>query len=286
MRKRKKSDNGSLQGVTCVDEQVLFPLTDNRDDFIEQVNILQWEYLRRNEEFKKICTNIQFGKHGTVDLKWLQQNRSAYSEKVERMREYFRTDQIFDPSKSYKELQPDMISTFGVFPPIVKALVPKEKESKKNEENIKRFISDERYITIQVDITKDDSTINQLIFSYIGHYRKILGIKSKIESERTHLNKRHEDLTVFDMIESGLSPTEVIKKLWPEEYKSNDLSDSDNKYEELSQKYRNEGLSDWDTRAHNEAYEKDTQKGQKAYTRVFDIYQRTKNRVEFMQFKT
>lgn len=275
MPKREISEDAPLIGTSSTGSQVIFP----RNCYLEEYNIDFWERLRRNKKYIELCKEIKFDKYGSISTSWIQPGNQNLIEKLTTAKKLFGIGYIIDPKKSADQLEAGMLNLFGLTPNIVEVFIPDENEKSYKDEYSwrRRMLIGDKYITLKIDITQKYSAIEPLLKLYVKEYKRILGIKPL--KVKFHFNERMEDYKVYDLKQSGLTPTQVIEKLWPDEYVLDTTSAyKDELYLNLSIKYRNEGIEDWDVKANQEAY-KDSG-NITLIMRVYEKFSRAKKRIE------
>jgi hypothetical protein len=211
-------------GTTSLNEKTLFTVTNDSNHILEERNWAFWEKLREKPEYLKLCEDIKFHDSSLVSPRWTVENMEVFLEKSRKAKELFGIDQIVDPRKSQKELQPDIIHLFGVAPVPIKAISALNSDSDMKN----RFIEDNRYITLKVDITAKDNVLVPLFKEYVEYFRQEY-LKANSPATRDHSSKqrgyfkiwrKRKRKTPFSIIakEEGISE-DTAKKRYYRAYK-------------------------------------------------------------------
>lgn len=146
-------------------------------------------------------------------------------------------------------------------------------------------------LKVNVDGSIPDAQLKDEFLEYIQAARESIGIK-QVRSTPDEV-----DLQVYKLFKDGWASREIIKEVWPDEYKiefgkdePGDEYEQGKLYKKLSKEYQKQGLRDWDVRAFAEAYPKDaceadhTDKSKsgriRLYVRVRDAIKRVEKYME------
>jgi hypothetical protein len=238
--------------------------------------------LRRCEKYLTLCEGVEFHQSGIVDLKWVALNTEKHME-INKRANQLGVKQILDPSKEFYSLQPDIaIDIIGPTPVEVLALQDLTPSSQNRESWQQRFLKDGKYLTVKIDVTQRKSDIINQIKIYLDYYRDLLGPQDK-----RHTGKM-ECWQVYDMIKEGRTHTEIIERMWPDEYqKGIDEGDSKIKkeYQKLVEKYRKQGLENFHERAYQETHGKCEGSLLKLYVRVRDNKIKAERKIEELRLR-
>ena len=195
--------------TTSLNKQILCPVTKDKETKYqdsEELTKATWEKIRRKPQYQKLCDGIDFHISGVIKPSWYvygHAERDNSLEKNKQARLLFGITQLIDSSKTYEDLDP-AIRSVGIISAPIEAIAPKYSEfpiwTKPEESNDpRRFIEDGKYLTLKIDITKKDKTINEAFQLYLKFYRQF----TRKEQGRTHPEKE----------------TEIYFKVWDERLK-------------------------------------------------------------------
>ena len=152
-------------------------------------------------------------------------------------------------------------------------------------------IWDNHHIRLKIDISKTNTQIKREVFGYVDWGRKI----REIEDTRFHFKNLDQVYRVWDLHIKGKPPIEIIKELWPEEYKRKCLENSisgearesreasaalyekDMKFRKLREEYEKQGLLNYEMKAFTDIYGDEDEPSSgciKLYVRVKDSLNR------------
>jgi hypothetical protein len=239
----------------------------------------RWQILKRRKDYKAFCDKYSsaFNKEGLLEpFGYDDKNKTEIfvdEKEFEKIREKYGLDAIYHYETA---LERDDFIDYCVFekPFATKVWSPDEKD------DVLNAVWDERHIHIEVDIGGNitDGQLKDELLERVSVARADAGIQETSPEEISD-----EDLLVYDLHEEGKSHVEIIKEVWPEEYRkewATSGAEEDKKYSELQRHYRNQGYEDWDTKAHDAVYE--TKEKKKRSGRIY-LFMRVKDKVEKMR---
>jgi hypothetical protein len=114
---------------------------------------------------------------------------------------------------------------------------------------------DKRFIKLTIDVTKTKKQIRKDVWWEVEWARRHLGITG------TKFKPNYDMFKVWDLYKQGKTRTDIIRGVWPDEYKQECGDDSskteeerDRLFSDLQQKYNKQGVKDWEEKAYQEAY--------------------------------
>jgi hypothetical protein len=231
-----------------------------------------WEGLRRHPEYKALCEGIKFLPNGTIEPEWaaVAENQQLIEKRRRRIKENFRVEGIMDPDRSYVELPP------GVVGEVARESVAEGGRALR----IGELLWEGRYLTLTVDVTLPWDETKKMVKEYIRLQRAM----AEVKLIRTRFEEAKEAFQVYDLRVAGITDTEIVKKLWPAEFKAatvNDEAARQKKYVVKSREYKAAGVKDYDDRAFKEAF----RGAGFLYQRVADRDLSAKKRIEGMTQK-
>lgn len=202
-----------------------------------------WQIIRHHPDYVAFCdkNSPEFNDAGILD--------SAYDDEAEEIRKRFKLDLIFHYDIDFS---PDDFTNHPIFsePFVIEYLWREESPG------VHTPLWNSNHIHLKVDISGDrsDGQLKDELLELVQAARLLAGIETKKPSR----SPTDKDLRVYELSRAGKSHTEIIKEVWPQEYQeeisNSNPNEQDKLYKELSAKYSDEGLSDWDEKAYNEAY--------------------------------
>jgi len=200
---------------------ILFPSRYRNNDFkkglIEESGKDFWERRRLHPEYIRLCENIEFHKSGLPAPKWIGKNKKIIEEKLIKAKERFGIEQIVNPEMNADELNPSIVQTIGVSPVMVRAIAPKDSDifraiNSGNFHNPARFIEDDKYLTLKIDMTQANIRIIPLVRFYIRYFRQYIERKG-VDAGRSHFEKRRRYYRVWEERKQKKSFKAISKKL-------------------------------------------------------------------------
>jgi hypothetical protein len=213
----------------------------------------KWETIRRHSDYIDFCRTCSFDEDGLLS------NNDLLTQEADEIMARFGLTIIWHPSKNISE--ENLLAAFEE---------PLAVNYEWCEERPGHFtpIWDGHFIKLKIDISEDrkKGQILDEVWEFIEESRQVSGTKET----NTRFQIDEDMYKVYDLYKAGRSHAEIIKEIWPDEFGDNGRDEyaSDDKYHKLSQKYRKQGVADWEDRAYNEVYGKTEQI--RLYMRVRD----------------
>lgn len=252
------------------------------DEWTNKRLYIRWQAVRRDDEYRAFCDkyNQYFDTNEMFDT-WLLPTEEVY-EAVEEIQSKYELDILYH----YKvDHDIDYFIDNCVFKnPFAIDFLLKDKDS----EDFNPFW-DKKHIVLDVNLDESipEAQLIDEFREYIQAARESVGIKV-IRSAPNEV-----DFQVYDLLQSKKSRKEIIKEVWPAEYKIEFGKDEPcNEYEQgklykkLSEEYQKKGIRDWDGRAYAEAYTRDACEAEhgsgrgRLYTKVSDAVERVEKYIK------
>jgi hypothetical protein len=234
-------------------------------EWLEETLNERWQVLRRDPEYVKFCNEYAsaFDENGIMKV-W-----EGLEPRPEEIRKLFGLETICHPSLN---LSREELLDYPIFnKPLAVSY-----EWTEDQPGHYNPIVDDHFIRLRIDIGGDKKTgqILSEVQEFIEEARSVVGI----ETDKGRLRPDEEVFKVWDLNEKGKSSKKIIKQLWPEEYDRECKegtpmkweTDQSKKYQELGEKYRDQGVEEWHEKAHTEVYGLDSSGCIKLYMRVKD----------------
>jgi hypothetical protein len=216
---------------------------------VTQRYCILWEIIRRHSGYKDFC--LKYRDYFDRDrISFLDETRLSSIERLEceRIKDRFRLKHIVCPKSSIPE------KTMKAFP-FFRDEHSVDPEIMEREDGSRTPIWEDRFVRLRIDIRgfRTDKEIKKEFWDCIKWARGI----NKIERAIQRLPDE-ETLMVWDLKKKGWKDKEIIRKVWPQEYKKEfgSLTDfqRDELFKELDKKYYKEEFKNAPERASERAY--------------------------------
>lgn len=250
---------------------------------------IRWQAVRCDDEYRTFCDKFSqyFNTDGMLEI-WRLPTDEAERE-VEKVQGRYGLDYIYH----YKiDHDIDYFIDDNVFenPFAIDFLLKDEKS-----DDLDPFWDNNHIVLkVNVDGSIPEAQLKDEFLDYVKAARESIGIK-QVRSIPDKV-----DFQVYNLcFQSDKSRKEIIKEVWPDEYKiefgkdkPGDEYEQDKLYKKLSIEYQKQGIRGWDDRAYAEAYPKDTCEADhtgksgriRLYVKVRDAIKRVKKYIN--QIKT
>lgn len=234
------------------------------EEEVTKRHCILWEIIRRHPDYVEFC--MKHKHYFDMDkISFLDEMKLTSDEKIEcqKIKKRFGLEHIVDPNSSIPE---QTMKAFRFF----RDEHSVDPELMERQDGTRTPVWEDRFVRLWIDIRafRTKKEIQEEVWNTIEWARRARGINPAIRRPPSE-----ESLEVWDMKIKGLSHKDIIQQVWPDEYNREfgSLSDSqrDKLYEELINKYRKEGIKNYDERAWAEAYSSESGESESGKARLY-----------------